>query len=98
VFSEQNKIWEAWAARKLNQTEYETVWKTIPFSEKQREKIEQTIEISTGMSIKDMQRKNQLTAWNTFNVLTQYTTHEIQSIARQTELMPAISKTIGNFQ
>jgi hypothetical protein len=96
-FSEETAIWKAWAERQIDHDEYANLWYNLPFSEKEKEKIEELPEQGTRLLLPDALHKNTLNLWDFNSVVTQFVTHEIESEKRRTDIEPRIARTVESF-
>lgn len=95
-FSEQTNQWKRWAELKLNDDRYAILWEELPFSEKERERIEELPEEGTKLLLPDALRKGELTLWDFNSVVTQYVTHEIESDLRKADVEPQVATVMHN--
>jgi len=93
-FSEQTNQWKRWAELKLNDDRYAVLWEQLPFSEKEKEKIEELPEEQTKLLLPDALKKGELTLWDFNSVITQYVTHEIESDLRRADIEPTIANVM----
>jgi hypothetical protein len=94
VFGFQIESWRKWAEAKINQITYDAIWEELPFSAKEREKIEALPQIGENMLIPDALKQKTLTVWDFSSILTQYTTHELKSELRRIDLEPEIARSM----
>ena len=91
-FSEQMNLWSSWAEQKILPEMYEGLWEELPFSQPEREKIENLPEAGTQLLLLPALKSQELTRWGFYNVVTQYATHGIASELRQIDIGPKITK------
>jgi hypothetical protein len=94
IFGHQISSWREWSETKLNEPVYNSIWKELPFSPKEKEKIEVLPEIGTNRTIREALKKESLTLWQLNSILTQFTTHEVKSELRKIELEPEIARVL----
>lgn len=96
IFGLQVDSWREWDQKVIDLQTYEGIWQMLPFSEKEKEKIEVLPEISSTnlTTIKDAMDRKALTVWGMNSILTQYLTHEVKSDIRRIELEPEIAKVM----
>jgi len=56
IFGEQVHQWKLWGEMKVPEFLYEEMWASLPFSEKERERIEALPEIGTGMLLSEAKK------------------------------------------
>jgi len=95
-FSEQTELWKAWAGKTLTGDEYEESWEVLPFSEKQREKIQELPEEASKRPLLDYIPKS-VNQWFFYSVLTQFVTHEMASVVTRTNIEPKIAEVFHNM-
>jgi hypothetical protein len=96
LFSEQVGLWKQWAEQLITPEYYDATWNNLPFSTAEKEKIENLHEEKTRLLLPDALKKEELTRWDFYNVLTQFVTHEVKSEIRKVELEPIITKVFEN--
>ncbi len=94
LFGLQVDEWKKWNTKVIDLEMYKGVWEMLPFSEKEKEKIEILPETSTALTIKDALPQKALTLWGLNSILTQYATHEIKSDIRKIDVEPMISRAM----
>lgn len=94
IFGVQVIDWKKWSEAKLNEIVYGQLWEQLPFSAKEKERIELLPETGTGLTIQEALKKDDLTVWQMNSILTQFATHEVQSEIRRVELEPEIAKAM----
>ena len=73
-FSTQTKIWEKWVSRVVKSEEYEETMGVMDFSTKDTEQV-----ISDINKKENLTKKNQLTMWLFYNIITAFITHQVRS-------------------
>ncbi|MHA2264731.1 MAG: hypothetical protein ACXAEN_20240 [Candidatus Thorarchaeota archaeon] len=91
-YSEQFGIWQKWAEALVAEGTYETVWEALPFSEKEKEVIEELPQEGTQLLLLEALRRNELSLWDFHSVVTQFTTHNIESEMRRADLEPRVAR------
>lgn len=96
LFGFQVESWRKWANTQITGKMYDGIWDELPFSAKEREKIEALPQIgyNEGMNIPDALKKKTLTVWDFNSILTQYTTHEVKSELRRIDLEPEVARSM----
>ena len=95
-YSEQVGIWQKWAEAKVIEDTYENVWTALPFSDKERETIEELPQEGTQMLLPEALSRNELTLWDFHSVMTQFTTHSVESEMRRADLEPQVARVFHN--
>jgi hypothetical protein len=78
-YEEQLGIWSYWGEQAIEAPVVEDLLNDSGFGTKQQEEILQLPETTTGETLEEWIRRGRINVWNMYNVLTQYTTHEIES-------------------
>jgi hypothetical protein len=97
-FPEQTAIWQQWADTKIALPEYETLWTQLPFSTTEREKIEALSATGSKFMISEAKKSNDLNMWETYNIMTQYATHNVASELRQIDIGPKITRAFEHIR
>ncbi len=91
-YSEQVGIWQKWAEKQIDQATYESIWVALPFSEKEKETIEELPQEGTQLLLPEALRRNELSLWDFHSVITQFTTHNIESEMRKADVEPVVAR------
>ena len=94
IFGIQVDNWSKWSDKVIDLDTYNGIWETLPFSAKEREKIEILPEISTNLKIEDALKQKELTVWDLNSILTQWVSHEIRSDVRRIDLEPIVAQAM----
>lgn len=78
-YGEQIAIWSQWGEIDVSKPTVEDLLSAVGFGTKQQEEILALPEVSTGETLEQWLRGESVNVLNLYNVLTQYTTHEIES-------------------
>lgn len=97
IWNVQIDIWKKWADTKIAPKVYDEIWASLPFSPKEREKIEALPEIGTGLLLSEAIKSNDLNLWSFNSVLTQFATHEVKSELRRIDLEPEIAQAMDSI-
>lgn len=93
LFSDQVQLWTKWAEKNLIAAQYEQLWEALPFSAKERERIEALSEAATKKTLGEEKEKGrEVTYWEAFSTVTQFVTHEIKSEMRRIEILPDVTR------
>lgn len=92
LFGIQVDYWKKWAETALDQATYDGLWEELPFSMKEKEKIEALPQIGDRMLIPDALKQGLLTIWDFSSILTQFNTHEVKSELRKIDNEPEIAR------
>jgi hypothetical protein len=95
-YSEQFGIWQKWAEALVNEGTYENVWVALPFSDKEKEVIEELPQEGTQLLLPEALRRDELSLWDFHSVITQFTTHSIESEMRRADLEPQVARVFHN--
>lgn len=93
LLSDEIGLWQGWAEKKLNSDEYSMLWEALPFSKKEKEKIEELPQTGTGLLLPKALKDDTLTKWDFASVVTQFVTHELSSENRKADVEPQIART-----
>ena len=96
-YSEQTGLWQKWANKKLTNDMYETLWEALPFSDGEKERIEQLPEVATGLIFGDPVSRKVASVWDFNSALTQYITHEVKSDVRKVELEASVANAFESI-
>jgi hypothetical protein len=94
AFSEQTGIWKRWAEKMIPPETYEVIWADLPFSAKEKEKVEEMSQIGTNLLLPHLVQNNELNLWQLYSFLSQYSTHNIRSEVRRVEIEPEIIRAL----
>ena len=90
-YSEQVGLWKDWAETKINALVYKNIWDALPFSDKEKEKIENLPETESKMVLSDKKWRDEASLWDVHSIISQFVTHEIKSELRKAELGPIVA-------
>ena len=97
IFGLQVDNWSKWSDQVIDLDTYNGIWEVLPFSAKERERIEILPETATNLKIEDALKQKELTVWDLNSVLTQWNSHEIKSDVRRIDLEPIIAQAMENL-
>jgi hypothetical protein len=97
-FAEQADLWSSWAETTMLPEVYAEIWEELPFSKPEKEKIEATKASGSGIYLPEALKSGELTLWETYNVMTQYVTHNIDSELRKIDIGPKVTRVFERFQ
>lgn len=78
-YGEQLDIWNSWGATTLTPPQVDDLVLSSGFGTKHQEEIKALPEKGTGETLEQWMQRGQVNMMNLFNVLTQFTTHELDS-------------------
>lgn len=90
-YSFQMELWKSWTDKVTTISDYEEVMTALPFSERDKEAIEEEVEVSSDIRMDDIKTKT-LTYWLFYNILCQYVTHKIGSEIKRANIQNAMKK------
>jgi hypothetical protein len=94
TFGEQIDTWKKWTEIPINPELYEGMWRILPFSKAERDRIEAMPEMGTGLIMGNAIANKGLDLWSVNSILTQFATHEVKSEKRQLSLEADIAKVM----
>ena len=96
VFTDQVDMWKKWTETFITREVYDNTWEALPFSAKEKEKIEALPQTGTTFRLEDLRGRDVLglDLWTFNSILTQFATHEVKSELRRVDLEPQIAKAI----
>jgi hypothetical protein len=97
AYSEQNELWQNWSKISMPKTAYEEIWADLPFSAKEKEKIEGMSQMGTNLLLPNLLEKDELSIWQFNSFLTQFSTHHIKSEIRKVDLEPVIQRVMETW-
>lgn len=98
AYAEQTGLWKKWAELMMPKETYEEIWVDLPFSTKEKEKIEAMPQMGTNLLLPNLLEKEELSMWQFNSFLTQFATHHVKSEIRQVEIEPLIQRTFENYE
>jgi len=95
-FDHTTAIWQKWTQTKIDKFQVAEIWEAMPFSEKEREKIEALPLIGDGKTL-GSSTDGSVLLWDLNRATTQYLTHEMKSSVRADEAGPIIANIISKY-
>lgn len=92
AFSDQVGIWQHWAEKQLTAAQFEPIWEALPFGKNHREEILALPHQQTNKTLNEMMREDAINAWDGYNILTQFLTHNIESEMVRTDKSEQVAK------
>lgn len=96
-YGEQLEIWEAWGETLIKPAAVETLIQGSGFGSKHQEEILALPEKSTGETVQQWMDAGKVNVMNLYNVLTQFTTHELESEMVKVKRGDQIASTFETF-
>jgi hypothetical protein len=93
-FSDQAELWRQWADEVMEQEHKEALLQGLKLTKKDRETIENELEMETQANIWD----EGTSKWLVFNILTQWITHQVQSRMKQVRLESKLARQMYGGQ
>jgi len=105
IFSKQTELWKSWADEVLAPKQVEKVIKSLDLNKGEYESLEETEEVLEGFSLQDwfifhihhVGSEIAMTRLIFFNILTQFLTHNVDSVVRRTMLEQRLRNSIYNI-
>ena len=98
AFTETTAFLGYLAQKMIKSQDYEILWAELPFTQKEREKIEALPLLGfDGDTLQSHSLSGQVSAWMVQAALTQYNTHEMRSPNRSVEIAPKIGQVMNRF-
>lgn len=97
-FSEQHKIWQAWAQVQLEKIEIVEVASKLPFSEPEQEKL-MTLPLMNhnNDTLETLAKKGKATVWSLNSAATQYARHAVKAEHRGVDMEQEIGRVLNKM-